>query len=310
MYRGGGVLEALHGSLPEWLLLLAALVTRLGDVWVLIAITIAASWLLAWRRADSDAGRRPRADSTADPAGGDDPAVWLVGIVVGGLAAMTALKYLFALPRPDLVAATPTLLPTALESAYVSSVTIGGYAFPSGHAVGSTVAYGSLALALRTGTRRARLAAAAVVVFAVSLSRVVLAVHYPGDVVAGVAVGVAYLAGAWWVLERSPLDRPTTAFGLAIGVALVAVVVSGSAGRSVTYAALGAGALAAWSVGRPRLRSLSTPSGAYHAERATLSVGLIVGLAVLEGDPVGVVPAVAVGAFAVAPAVIADRRTS
>lgn len=294
MYRGGDVLETLHGSVPEWLLLLAALVTRLGDVWVLISITIAASWLLTWRRGGDAFAREPQPDGVGGPA------VWLVGVVVGGLAAMTTLKYLFTLPRPEQVATTPNLLPAALEATYVSTVTLGGYGFPSGHALGATVAYGALALTLDTGTRRRRFAAAGALILAIALSRVVLAVHYPGDVVGGVVGGVAFLAAVWWCFDRSPADRTTTAFGLALVLAIVATVVSGAAGRSVTYVALAAGGFATWSIGRPSVRPSATSAGTYHAEAATLALGVLAGVAVLEGDPAAIVPAAVLGAVAVA----------
>ncbi|MXV63417.1 phosphatase PAP2 family protein [Natronorubrum sp. JWXQ-INN-674] len=330
MYRGGGLLESLHGSVPEWLLLAAALVTRFGDVWVLLSITIAASWLLTWRGNDggsghrtSTAGREHAAVSDATPGLTPRvPAVWLVGVVVGGLAAMTALKYLFVLPRPELVAATPAALPAALEPTYISTVTLGGYGFPSGHALGATVAYGLLALTVRTGTRRVRFAAAGVFILAISLSRVVLAVHYPGDIVAGIVLGVVYLAAVLWLLERSPFDRTTTAFALALGLALLAMVASGSAGRSVTYAALAAGALAAWSIARPQLRSSSPPSSttasrsrstpqpAYHTESATVALALLAGITALEGSVEAVVPAAALGVLVVVPAVAVARRPS
>ncbi|MDQ2050803.1 phosphatase PAP2 family protein [Natronolimnohabitans sp. A-GB9] len=303
MYRGGDLLEALHGSIPEWLLLLAALVTRLGDVWVVIGATIAASWLLTWHRTDRGGGGGVAAPSRG--AAERNP-VWPVGIVVGGLAAMTALKYLFTLPRPDQVAATPAVLPSVLESAYVSSVTLGGYGFPSGHALGATVAYGILALTLPVGTRRIRLAVAGVVALSVSLSRVVLSVHYPGDIVAGIAIGVGYLVAVQWLLERSPIDRTTTAFGLALGLAVVAIAVSGAGGRSVTYAALAAGGLAVWTIGRPELRS-SSPGATYHAESATAILGLLVVLVVLDGGLLSVASAAVLGGLAVVPAVVSNR---
>ncbi len=305
MYRGGDVLESLHGSVPEWLLLLAALVTRLGDVATVISIVILASWLLTWRGTAAEL-ESPETDSIA-PNADHAPAVWLVGVVVGGLAAMTALKYLFALPRPELVAATPSMLPTALESTYVSTVTLGGYGFPSGHAVGATVAYGALALATSLGTRRSRLAVAGVLALAVSLSRVVLAVHYPGDIVAGILLGVGYLAAVWWLLERSPADRTTTAFALALGLALVAIAVSGAAGRSVAYAALAAGGLTVWSFARPRSGRLSSARPAYHAESATIALALLVGVIVVGGGLQSVGPAAALGALVVVPAVIRPR---
>ncbi len=312
MYRGGDVLEALHGSVPEWLLLLAALVTRLGDVATVVSIAIVASWLLTWRGTTAglespDVGPGTESAATRSHCA---PAVWLVGVVIGGLAAMTALKYLFALPRPELVAATPSALPTALESTYVSTVTLGGYGFPSGHAVGATVVYGALALAIPLGTRRSRLAVAGVLALAVSLSRVVLAVHYPGDIVAGVALGVAYLVTVWWLLERSPANRTTTAFALALGLALVAIAVSGAAGRSVAYAALAAGGLAVWSFARPRRDRPSSARPAYHAESATVALGLLVALVVVGGGLQSVGPAAGLGALVVAPAVIRPRLSS
>ncbi len=309
MYRGGDVLESLHGSVPEWLLLLAALVTRLGDVATVISIVIVASWLLTWRGTSNGLefpGTGSETDSTA-PNADRASAVWLVAVVVGGLAAMTALKHLFVLPRPELVAATPSTLPTALESTYVSTVTLGGYGFPSGHAVGATVAYGALALATSLGTRRSRLAVAGVLALAVSLSRVVLAVHYPGDIVAGILLGVGYLAAVWWLLERSPTDRTTTAFALALGLALVAIAVSGAAGRSVAYAALAAGGLTVWSFARPRSGRLSSARPAYHAESATIALALLVGVIVVGGGLQSVGPAAALGALVVVPAVIRPR---
>ncbi|SIS18818.1 Membrane-associated phospholipid phosphatase [Natronorubrum thiooxidans] len=302
MYRGGDLLETLHGSMPEWLLLLAALVTRLGDVWIVISITVIASWLLTWRRSTSGSNTPQQAETGPPEA---TPAIWMVSVVVGGLAVMTTLKYVFVLPRPALVAATPAVLPPALESSYVSTVTIGGYGFPSGHALGATVAYGLLALTPRTGTRRVRLAVAGVIVLAVSCSRVVLAVHYPGDIVAGIAVGVAYLVAVLWLLERSPFDRTTSAFTLTLGLALVALVVSDVTGRSVTYTALAAGGLTAWSIGRPRSRPRTTP----HAVIATLALGALAGLAALDGSLVTVAVAGVIGAIAVVPGTVILQST-
>ncbi|APX97256.1 phosphatase PAP2 family protein [Natronorubrum daqingense] len=332
MYRGGDLLEAFHGSLPEWLLILAAFVTRFGDVWVLVSMTILASWLLTWknvsvgparardRTAGTSSTNSDTASTNSDTAstgndttsaeGGVVPsAVWLVGVVVGGLAAMTALKYTFLLPRPDLLAPTPALLPAALESTYISTVTVGGYAFPSGHAFGATVAYGALAMAIPWGARRTRFAVAGVAIVAISLSRVVLVVHYPGDIVAGMVVGVSYLAAVWWLLERSPVDRPTTAFATALGLALVAIAVSGGAGRSVTYAALAGGALVGWSIGRPDAlgKRESTPRRAYHVGSGTLVLAILVGLTVVS-DALTVAWAGALGAIVVAPAVVLPRR--
>ncbi|QJW85395.1 phosphatase PAP2 family protein [Ramlibacter terrae] len=80
------------------------------------------------------------------------------------------------------------------------------FSFPSGHAVASTVFYGTLcgiALAhLRTRSRRiAAIAAALSMVVLVCFSRVYLGAHFLTDVVAGVAMGAA-----WLLLARRALS--------------------------------------------------------------------------------------------------------
>lgn len=100
-------------------------------------------------------------------------------------------------------------------------VQLSTYSFPSGHGVASTVFYGALcALALahwnRPAGRVAAVAGAASLVLLVCFSRVYLGAHYPSDVVAGVAVGLAGLAAclAWlrpW--EASGTGRPVPEAG-------------------------------------------------------------------------------------------------
>ena len=80
------------------------------------------------------------------------------------------------------------------------------FSFPSGHAVASTVFYGTLcgiALAhLRSrGARAAAIAAAVAMVLLVTFSRVYLGAHYLTDVLAGVAMGAA-----WLLLARRALS--------------------------------------------------------------------------------------------------------
>lgn len=73
-----------------------------------------------------------------------------------------------------------------------------GYSFPSGHTSGSVVAYGMLAYVLIRTTPRAfhlpALIAGVAIAFVTGCSRVFLQVHYPSDVVAGFASGLAWLA--------------------------------------------------------------------------------------------------------------------
>jgi undecaprenyl-diphosphatase len=116
----------------------------------------------------------------------------------GGLALNAVLKDLFARARPAVV---PPL------------VDVGSPSFPSGHALLSAAVYLSLAVvaARAIATRRVRLyvlGAAATLVALVGVTRVLLGVHYPTDVVAGWIVG-----GLWALvcgLEARTLQRRGT----------------------------------------------------------------------------------------------------
>jgi len=116
------------------------------------------------------------------------------------------LKDLFQVPRPG--------IPHLVEA--------GGWAFPSGHAQIAATIWLLLALEL---ARRWLWPLAVLLIVGVAASRVYLGVHYPADVVAGIAVG-AIVAVAAWRLGRRP---PTWWAGLAAawqalaGAALVAV---------------------------------------------------------------------------------------
>jgi len=161
MSRGIGGIEALRSFLPGWAIDAFAVLTTLGDTVFLLAVFLALYWFY-----DRDQG-----------------AIALV-VFLGGVVLITALKTALALPRPP---------------ASVRIVTETYYGFPSGHAFGATVGFGLLALVLRTPGRPVRVALAAVAVLVVSASRVAIGVHYVVDVVAGVVLGLAYLAVAWRV---------------------------------------------------------------------------------------------------------------
>jgi undecaprenyl-diphosphatase len=109
-------------------------------------------------------------------------AVLVVIARIGELASTTAVKDLLARPRP-------TLLNPVDHAA--------GYSFPSGHAAGAAAVYGALVvLVLPRAIRWARallLAAGTSLICAVAASRVLLGVHYPSDVAAGAALGLAWV---------------------------------------------------------------------------------------------------------------------
>lgn len=87
------------------------------------------------------------------------------------------------------------------------AVQLATYSFPSGHAVAATLFYGTVCvLALEHIRpplwRGIAAAAAAGMVLLVAFSRVYLGVHYPGDVIAGMALGGACLL-VWLPLAKA-----------------------------------------------------------------------------------------------------------
>ena len=87
-----------------------------------------------------------------------------------------------------------------------------GASFPSGHALGSAAFYGSLAVLLLPYAAKRALAAAAVLAGAVAASRVLLGVHFPSDVTAGLLIGWGWVAlctavfAVWRREEGAPGD--------------------------------------------------------------------------------------------------------
>ncbi len=109
-------------------------------------------------------------------------AVFLVTAAVGGIALDLAARLVIGWVRPDLP--------------FPYSV-LGRYGLPSGHALDSASCYGAMVVTMWMHlTRSARIVVTAgvtVLVACISYSRVVLIVHYLTDVLAGAALGVAWL---------------------------------------------------------------------------------------------------------------------
>jgi len=109
-------------------------------------------------------------------------AILVLVCVVGGVLASFSLKQLFARARP-------TIVP------HLDHVT--SYSFPSGHSMLSAVTYLTLGAILARSTRDRTLklyylGLATVLVFLIGLSRMLLGVHYPSDVLAGWCVGLGW----------------------------------------------------------------------------------------------------------------------
>jgi membrane-associated phospholipid phosphatase len=136
------------------------------------------------------------------------------GYALVALSLVVVLKHAFAMPRP----------PEA-----VRLIAEDGYGFPSGHATAAAVVYGGIAYEYDWHRRLATALPVAALVLAIALSRVVLGVHYLGDVVAGLALGVATVLG----VARLTDGRPFPTFVLAAGCAIVAVLASGASENAV-----------------------------------------------------------------------------
>jgi undecaprenyl-diphosphatase len=165
------IMHAVHGAATPFLDALARALTWIGNPVPTTAITVVAAGTLA------AFGRRREAIALA------------LGVLAATLLDL-ALKEVFERVRPNLWPHAP----------------VPGDSFPSGHAVTSTILFGALAaFAGRIAPRRARTfaIAAALLVAGIAASRVYLGVHWPSDVVAGVAIGYLCLA---LLLRLTPPD--------------------------------------------------------------------------------------------------------
>jgi undecaprenyl-diphosphatase len=117
------------------------------------------------------------------------PVALLAVAIAGAVGLYNLVKHLVGRPRP----------PPAIWIGHFS-----GASFPSGHAAQSAACYATLALILAAGRPiRARLAlygVAALVVLVVGGSRIYLGAHWLTDVLAGYALGTAWLAAVLTVV--------------------------------------------------------------------------------------------------------------
>ena len=224
--RGLGITDALGALFGEIGIVVLAALTQLGDVWFLSAL--AGGLYLASTRPGNPLARRRGAFVLALP---------IVYVVT-----VQALKGVFMLPRPPDagVAAAIPWLPSLLAPVYENAATAEGYGFPSGHALGTTLVWGGVALVTGYRTRRVRFAIAAAAVVAVSFSRLALGVHYLVDVVVGATIGAVLLLGLYRLADRGTDPGRALLVGVVIGLVGVLNQVSFD-----SVAALG-GAAGAW----------------------------------------------------------------
>jgi undecaprenyl-diphosphatase len=118
-------------------------------------------------------------------------AVLLLASTAGGIVLDGVLKLGFNRPRPSI---------------FVPEVHTVSSSFPSGHAMSAaivytTVAYLAARLHRRTWARWLVMMTAFIVITLISFSRLYLGVHYPSDVLAGIAIGLAWAGFCMAILE-------------------------------------------------------------------------------------------------------------
>jgi undecaprenyl-diphosphatase len=170
---------------PAWLLPLVIAITTMGKVWFFTGVVTLTILPLVLRRRNRDV-------------------LFLLVVSLGGWLLNILLKTGFARPRP-------TILPHLID--------VTEYSFPSGHAMMSAAIYGAVALIVMARLRSARLRKAVLIAAvllsgAIGFTRAFLGVHYPSDIVAGWAMGAAWVSVCWYSLKwwerRGSVGTPGT----------------------------------------------------------------------------------------------------
>ena len=194
--------------------------THLGDGAVLLVLGVLIYWFGA------RGNRRDR--------------LFVISVGVAALALSAGIKGVVELARPELAFA-PSGYP--------------GYSFPSAHAMGAAAFYGALAVSMEWGTRWRRYLLAGAVIAIVAISRVVMGLHFAGDVLVGVVLGLGLVGVGVWTRNEG-LFRPGPMFLLAIAITALAAVLGSSVFLSLTLGA-SIGGFVGWHYieGRPTTRS-------------------------------------------------------
>lgn len=204
--------RSINEALPEVVVDAFGIVTRLGDGATLVAVAV----LLYWFASPEERTKR----------------AMVLAIAVSTLALVAGLKGIFEVQRP-LFAAEP---PFAF-----APETYPGWSTPSAHSMGAAAVYGALAVVIDAGKRWQRYVVAGAIIVTVPLSRVVLGVHYVGDVISGTVLGLALVAIALRITKRSI----TPMFALSLGIAVAAFLLGSEEFVTMSIGA-SLGGLIAW----------------------------------------------------------------
>lgn len=190
MFRLVAASEAIREAVPAEVVPLVWAVTLLGSAKFLLVALSLAYWNLEERRGEVLA---------------------LVSVAFLALTLTLVLKYGFDLPRPP-------------ETVRRYPIETSGVGFPSGHAIAATIVYGGAVVALGRVRDPLAVGLAGFAALAIGLSRVVLGVHYLGDVLAGWAVGLVALGLVALVVRRGAVYG----FAAAAALSVPALVVTGA----------------------------------------------------------------------------------
>jgi len=163
--------DGIASAVPISVVRTFALVTHLGDAWVLAVWCVLGATALTIRRRYA-------------------LAIGFTLAIVGNGLLNTIIKHIFERARPvhDVSIATAT-----------------GWSFPSGHSSGSLVTYGIIAYVLvrvlPDGWRLPVIVAATLIAITTASSRVFLRVHFASDVLAGIALGTVWLVACILSIE-------------------------------------------------------------------------------------------------------------
>ncbi|WP_428908384.1 phosphatase PAP2 family protein [Niallia sp. Krafla_26] len=165
------IITAIQSAISDRNTLWMLMITELGSVkWITIFVILTAVWLLYKKKYSL--------------------AIFMMAASGIGALFNMWLKWLFKRERPD-------ILPLLSEESF---------SFPSGHAMGSFIFYGSLAyliihLVHKKSWQLFSIVVNALFILFIGLSRIYLGVHFPSDIVGG------YLAGSAWLLSCIILFR-------------------------------------------------------------------------------------------------------
>lgn len=165
-------LRFLHALAPPWLDPVMLEITALGNGTV-VMMTAGVAALFLWLT-------RHRYSATL-----------LVVATAGGMLVTFLLKGAFARPRPHVVEWGTHVATSSFPSGHASSAAV----------VYLTVAYLAARLQRRKWSRWITMVLAVVIVLLIAASRLVLGVHYPSDVLAGMTLGLAWAAFCMATLE-------------------------------------------------------------------------------------------------------------